>query len=334
VEPINYAIRGINGGDNTASAYAVDVGGTDFMAQYNSDVSGIPVSNYWSATNNPTTKASALSYIPEIPWNDSCASELIYSDPVNGSFTHSYGVTGFCNSTLGQQEFLIDVAGGGGPSTCFTGKPSIPGVVSGTCKGNPKPAYQFAVPGVPNDGLRDQPDISLFASNGAWGSFYLECMSDASQGGAPCTLKNDAFVQGGGGTSFSAPSMAGIQALINQKFGRQGNANYVYYALARRQFNQPDAFACNASKTDGALPASGCIFHDITRGDIDIPCGRNPDGEFYNCFGAMGSRIIGELSSSDSKNEPAYPATAGYDLATGLGSVDATNLFNAWPQPY
>jgi hypothetical protein len=226
------------------------------------------------------------------------------------------------------------VAGGGGPSTCFTGKPSIPGVVSGTCKGNPKPAYQFAVPGVPNDGLRDQPDISLFASNGAWGSFYLECMSDASQGGAPCTLKNDAFVQGGGGTSFSAPSMAGIQALINQKFGRQGNANYVYYALARRQFNQPDAFACNASKTDGALPASGCIFHDITRGDIDIPCGRNPDGEFYNCFGAMGSRIIGELSSSDSKNEPAYPATAGYDLATGLGSVDATNLFNAWPQPY
>jgi hypothetical protein len=48
----------------------------------------------------------------------------------------------------------------------------------------------------------------------------------------------------------------------------------------------------------------------------------------------LGSRIIGELSSSDSKNEPAYPATVGYDLATGLGSVDATNLFNAWPQPY
>jgi hypothetical protein len=334
VEPTNYAILGINGGDNTASAYAVDVGGTDFMAQYNSDVHGIPVSNYWSATNNPTTKASALSYIPEIPWNDGCTSELIYSDPVYGGFTQSYGPTGFCNSPLGQKEFLIDVAGGGGPSTCFTGKPSIPGVVSGTCKGNPKPAYQFGVPGVPNDGLRDQPDISLFASNGAWGSFYLECMSDASQGGAPCTLENDAFVQGGGGTSFSAPSMAGIQALINQKFGRQGNANYVYYALARRQFSERDTFECDASKTDGALPASNCVFHDITRGDMDIPCGPRRDGDFYNCFGALGSRIIGELSSSDSKNEPAYPATVGYDLATGLGSVDATNLFNAWPQPY
>jgi hypothetical protein len=331
VEAPNYAILGINSGDNTASAYAVDVGGTDFMAQYNSDVSGVPLSNYWSATNDPTTKASALSYIPEIPWNDGCTSKLIYSDPVNGSYTHSYGPTGFCNSTLGQ-EFLIDVAGSGGPSTCFTGKPSIPGVVSGTCKGNPKPAYQLGVPGVPHDGLRDQPDLSLFASNGVWGSFYLECMSDTSEGGAVCTPENDAIVQGGGGTSFSAPSMAGIQALINQKFGRQGNANYVYYSLATQQFTQPNASTCNASKGNGALPASNCVYHDITRGDVDIPCGQDPsDGKFYDCFGASGKDIIGELSISDSKNEPAYPATFGYDLATGLGSVDATNLFNAWP---
>jgi hypothetical protein len=332
VEPTNYAIFGINSGDNTASAYAVDVGGTDFMAQYNSDVSGIPISNYWRATNDPATKASALSYIPEIPWNDGCTSRLIYSDPVNGSYTHSYGPSGFCNSTLGQ-EFLIDVAGSGGPSTCFTGKPSIPGVVSGSCKGNPKPSYQFGVPGVPNDGLRDQPDVSLFASNGAWGSFYLECMSDKSEGGAPCTVENDAVVEGGGGTSFSAPSMAGIQALINQKFGRQGNANYVYYALATKQFTRHDASACNASQTNGTLPAGACVLHDITRGDVDIPCGQNPDdGKFYDCFGASGRTIIGELSVSDAKGKPAYPATAGYDLATGLGSVDATNLFNAWPQ--
>ena len=333
VEPTNFATNGINGGDNTASAYAVDVGGTDFMAQYNSDVNGVPLSNYWSSKNNAATKASALSYIPEIPWNDGCTSQLIYSDPVNGSFTQAYGASGFCNSTLGQ-SFLIDVAGGGGPSTCFTGKPSIPGVVSGTCKGNPKPAYQIGVPGVPDDGLRDQPDVSLFASNGAWGSFYLECMSDKSQGGAACTVRNDAVVQGGGGTSFSAPAMAGIQALINQKFGRQGDANYVYYALAHKQFKRANASECDASRRDGALPASTCIFHDITRGDMDIPCGQNADGKFYDCFGASGSTVFGALSTSKSKNAPAYPATAGYDLATGLGSVDATNLFNAWPQPH
>ncbi len=333
VEPTNYATNGINGGDNTASAYAVDVGGTDFMAQYNSDVNGIPLSDYWSAKNDPTTKASALSYIPEIPWNDGCTSQLIYSDPVNGSFTQSYGTSGFCNSTLGQ-SFILDVAGGGGPSTCFTGAPSIPGVVSGTCKGNPKPAYQFGVPGVPHDGLRDQPDVSLFASNGVWGSFYLECMSDTSEGGAVCTVTNDAVVEGGGGTSFSAPAMAGIQALIDQKFGRQGDANYVYYALARHQFTQPNASACDASQPTGTLPDKTCVFHDITRGDMDIPCGQNPDGKFYDCHGAAGSTVIGELSAANAKNAPAYPATRGYDSATGLGSVDATNLFKAWPHPH
>ncbi len=331
VEPTNYATEGINGGDNTASAYAVDVGGTDFMAQYDADVAGIPLSNYWSAKNDPATKASALSYIPEIPWNDGCTSRLIYSDPVNGGYTHAYGPAGFCNSSAGQ-PFVIDVAGGGGPSTCFTGAPSIPGVVSGTCRGNPKPKYQYGVPGVPQDGLRDQPDISLFASNGAWGSFYLECLSDTAQGGAPCTVRNDAIVQGGGGTSFSAPAMAGIQALINQKFGRQGDANYVYYALARRQFLKADAADCDASRLDGVLPASNCVFHDITRGDMDIPCGRNTDGNLYDCHGASGSTLLGELSLSNAENQPAYPATAGYDLATGLGTVDATNLFDAWPQ--
>jgi subtilase family serine protease len=55
----------------------------------NADANGVPVSKYWSATNNPKTLASALSYIPEIPWNDTCASELIYSDPKNGRYTQS-----------------------------------------------------------------------------------------------------------------------------------------------------------------------------------------------------------------------------------------------------
>ena len=63
-------------------------------------------------------------------------------------------------------------------------------------------------------------------------------MSDKNEGGAPCTAKNDALLVGGGGTSFASPAMAGIQALIDQKYGRQGNANYVYYALAAKQFSQ------------------------------------------------------------------------------------------------
>jgi hypothetical protein len=307
----------------------VDVGGTDFQAQYNFDVYGIPVSDFWSATNNPQTLASALSYIPEIPWNDSCASTLIYSDPVYGGFLQSYGASGFCNSSQGN-GFLDFYGGSGGPSTCFTGQPSIPGVVSGTCQGNPKPSYQKGVPGIPNDGLRDQPDLSFFAADGVWGSFYVECFSDTKFGGAPCTAKNDALMEGGGGTSFASPAMAGIQALIDQQYGKQGNANTVYYKLAARQFKRYGSTACNASQTNGELPASYCVFNDVQLGDMDIPCGQNKDGSYYDCYGAD-SPIVGELSTSDSTGEPAYPATVGYDLATGLGSVNATNLFDAWP---
>jgi len=321
---------GINSGDNTASAYAVDVGGTDFMAQYNQDVNGVPIGDYWSAKNDPQTKASALSYIPEIPWNDGCTSELIYSDPIFAldDYTQSYGTSGFCHSKLGK-ELRYSVGGSGGPSTCFTGAPSIPGVVSGTCQGNPKPAWQTGVPGIPNDGERDQPDLALFSADGIWGSFLVECMSDKNQGGAPCTATNDALLEGGGGTSFASPAMAGIQALIDQKYGRQGNANYVYYALAATQFTKQGTKLCDASQTSGGLPAASCIFNDITLGDMDIPCGQGSKVS-YDCFG-NGSKIIGELSTSTSSSEPAYPATVGYDLATGLGSVNATTLFDAWP---
>ncbi len=125
--------------------------------------------------------------------------------------------------------------------------------------------------------------------------------------------------------------MAGIQALINQKFGKQGNANYVYYALAAKQFTKQGAKACNASQTTGKLPAASCIFNDVTLGDMDIPCGQDYKGISYDCFGNA-SGIIGELSTSTTASEPAYPATVGYDLATGLGSVNATNLFDAWPK--
>jgi hypothetical protein len=105
--------------------------------------------------------------------------------------------------------------------------------------------------------------------------------------------------------------------------GRQGNA---------RQYKQAHASACAASKTNGVVPASACIFHDVTRRDIDLPCGQNCNGLFFNCFGASGSTIIGERCSSNSKNETAYRATVGYNLATGLGSVGVTKLFNAWAQ--
>ena len=192
--------------------------------------------------------------------------------------------SGFCNTKLGR-EFKYSVSGSGGPSTCFTGKPSIRGVVGGTCQGNPKPSWQSGVPGIPNDGLRDQPDLSLFAADGVWGSFLVECMSDKNQGGAPCTANNDALLEGGGGTSFASPAMAGIQALIDQKYGKQGDAttSTMRWRLASSQSREPRP--AMPAKSVASCLTLYCIFNDVTAGDMDIPCGQVLEILFYDCYG-------------------------------------------------
>ena len=101
--------------------------------------------------------------------------------------------------------------------------------------GYAKPSWQTGV-GVPADGARDIPDVSLFASNGFLGSFYIICEADLSPTGM-CDL-NPPFEDfaGFGGTSVSSPAFAGILALVEQKtHSRQGNANFVFYKLAAEQ---------------------------------------------------------------------------------------------------
>ena len=142
---------------------------------------------------------------------------------------------------------LNTVAGGGGPSGCATGVPADNFVVGGSCKGYAKPSWQKGVPGIPNDGVRDLPDVSLFAANGLWGHYYAFCFSDFENGGTPCEGP-PVYWSGAGGTSFSSPIMAGIQALVNQKMGAaQGNPNPVYYKLA-------------------ASSVASSVFHSITAG--------------------------------------------------------------------
>ncbi|MFZ0518343.1 MAG: protease pro-enzyme activation domain-containing protein, partial [Acidobacteriaceae bacterium] len=219
---------GISVNGFASTQYNVAVGGTDFGDSY----AGTNA-QYWKATNN-SIYGSAKSYIPEIPWNDSCASMMIAN--VEG-YNVPYGKNGFCNSAMGKKYFLTTGSGSGGPSACAYGESSPKAntaAVSGSCKGYAKPIYQVDVYGVPNDNVRDLPDVSLFAANGVWGHYYVICYSDPAEGagGTPCT-GDPANWAGGGGTSFSAPIVAGVQALVNQSQGApQGNPNYVYYALA------------------------------------------------------------------------------------------------------
>jgi len=293
------------------SEYNVSVGGTDF-----GDTFAGTNSTYWNSTNT-TTFGSAKSYVPEVPWNDSCANTLI-ADYVTGS-TVTYGSSGFCNTTTGE-EFLDDAGGSGGPSRCATGKPSISGVVSGTCKGYPKPSWQVAL-GVPKDGARDVPDVSLFAANGLWGHYYVFCASDIANGGTACTGAPDTW-SGAGGTSFATPIMAGIQALINQKTAaRQGNPNPALYKLAAAEYGTTGSSACNS--TLGNATANTCIFYDVTQGDMDVNCTGT-----HNCYRPSGTN--GVLSTSNTAYKPAYATTLGYDFATGLGTINAYNLVTQW----
>ena len=213
------ATHGIGVSAFASTPYNVAVGGTDFGDTYAGSNA-----TYWNSTNT-SAYGSAKSYIPEIPWNDSCAGALLAKYL---GYTTVYGASGFCNSSTTKTDGLQAVAGGsGGPSGCATGSPSVTGVVGGTCKGYAKPSWQTAL--TPADSVRDIPDVSLFAANGVWGHYYVYCWSNVRAGGAKCTGAPSAWA-GAGGTSFSSPILAAIQALVDQHAGAlQGNPNPVYY---------------------------------------------------------------------------------------------------------
>ena len=307
------ATHGIGVSGFASTQYNVAVGGTDF-----GDTFAGSNSTYWNTTNTPTFE-SAKSYIPEIPWNDSCAGVLLATFE---GFATTYGTSGFCNSSTGEADFLTTGAGSGGPSGCATGSASTSGVVSGTCKGYAKPSWQTGVVGIPADGVRDLPDVSLFASNGLWGHYYVFCWSDTTEGGTACTGAPSGW-SGAGGTSFASPILAGIQALVNQKQGaRQGNPNPVYYQLAATEYGTSGSTTCNS--TNGNTVGSTCIFYDVTQGDMDVNCTGT-----HNCYRPSGTN--GVLSTSDTSYLKAYGTTTGWDFATGIGTVNAANLVNNWP---
>ena len=116
-------------------------------------------------------------------------------------------------------------------------------------------------------------------------------------GGAPCTGAPSGW-SGAGGTSFSSPILAGIQALVNQKVAaRQGNPNPTYYAIAQSEYGASGSSNCNSS-TQPLLPrglSTTCVFYDVTQGDIDLDCRST-----YNCYipsGTNGVLNTGKITS-------------------------------------
>jgi hypothetical protein len=251
-----------------SSVYVTDVGGTEFMGDGTAASPQTGAGTYWTAATTSTTDAvtSAKSYIPEMVWNDTT-----YSIDVGGGI----------------------IGGGGGVSSLFT-----------------KPSWQTGVPGIPADGFRDVPDISLTAA--LYHDPLLYCtqvLPDSSPNtyASSCTptsfrladpgQQDNLTLSAAGGTSFAAPSFAGILSIIEQKLGSGalGNINPSLYTLA-----------ANATTYASA-------FHDITTGNNDVPC------------------VTGSTNCPTGSNPMiGYSAGVGYDQATGLGSLDANNLVTAF----
>jgi hypothetical protein len=310
---------GVNGLGSTV--YNVSVGGTDF-----GDTFAHQDNTYWSSTNTATF-GSALSYIPEIPWNTTCGSQLFATFE---GFATTYGASGFCNSSLISQNpfFLENWAGSGGQSLCAQGTPSVSGVVSGTCAGWPKPSWQSGLLGNPADTVRDLPDVSMFASFGPWNHAYAICFSDTGNQGTTCDGTASGWSTGWGGTSFGSPIWAGIQALINQYTGSlQGNPNPVLYTLATAEYGASGNSACNSS--NGNTVAGSCIFYDVTAGDMVAPCTTNPNtSNLYSCY--LPSGTYGVMSTNNNAYAPAFATGTGWDFATGIGTVNVYNLITNW----
>jgi hypothetical protein len=232
-------------------------------------------------------------------------------------FQVPYGTKGACNSSA-EESYLSTSAAGGGPSRCAHGTAAHAPETNGSCKGYAKPSWQHGLYGNPADGVRDLPDVSLFAANGVWGHYYVVCYSNGKGGGSPCTGAPSNWA-GMGGTSFVAPILAGVQALINQRWGRQGNPDPSYYALAKSAYGTRGSASCNSSHQT----SKSCVFHDVTLGDIDVNCRGS-----LNCYRPSGTN--GVLSISSKQYEPAYHAAAGWDFATGIGTLDVNHVVQAW----
>src|SRR5579864_2340569 len=252
--------------------------------------------------NNPSALPATTGLAVDIP------GALPYVTSVGGtSFTGDAAATvsgscaaattywsGSCSATSGSSalQYIPETAWN---DTTLAGVNALSASGGGASTLFSKPSWQTGT-GVPSDGKRDVPDIALAADPNHDG--YLLCATDSGSNPpqGPCVTgfrDSSSNLNVAGGTSFGAPTFSGIVAILNQKTGsKQGNVNPTLYALA----------ASTAS-----------AFHDTTSGNNIVPCG-------------AGTKDCPTTGTA----QYGFNAGPGYDLVTGLGSIDAAVLANNW----
>lgn len=194
----------------------------------------------------------------------------------------SYIPEGAFNQPVNTQTNSFQIFAGGGGISTFIAAPS----------------WQQSLSTI-TMGYRAVPDIS-FSASGHDG--YFICLGWE---GYPCVPNSEGvtLLRTAAGTSASTPSMAGIQALVNEEQGGPAGAiNATLYALA-------------------STPANN-VFHDatvqtsgVTNCTVDIPsiCNNSTPSASSLSGGAVG-----------------YALAPGFDLATGWGSIDVYKLLTNW----
>jgi hypothetical protein len=113
--------------------------------------------------------------------------------------------------------------------------------------------------------------------------------------------------------------------------GRQGLINPLLYQFAAAEYSSAaNLAACDARQ--GAITNRACVFYDITLGSNAEPCsvasfadtGSAPASVCSN--GGNAAFTTGLMTASSAGSPGSYAAGPGYDLASGLGSIDAANL--------
>ncbi len=190
---------------------------------------------------------------------------------------------------------------GGGLSGCTTSSfdPTTGNLASCTAS-YASPSWQS---GFGSPTARQLPDVSLFAADGGHNVAWALCASGLGNdqpGQTDCVkAANGTFaLQGVGGTSAASPAFAGMLALVIQNLQaggatgvRLGQAAYTLYPLSKQH---------------------AAAFHDVTTGNNSVVC------------------AAGSLNCGANDFLTGYDAGAGYDVASGLGSVNATQMVQNW----
>jgi subtilase family serine protease len=280
----------------------------------------------WGTNNTTNDGGTLVSYPGETAWNDDEELPL---------------VPGLGGTALSWQESYAIVQSGGGVSNCaLQNDPSDTLCVSGF----PVPSWQsgisFPAGTAPATAGRYTPDVSLLASPNFPGYVYCTPLEELATGitddtstTSSCaggiagavngvltgTPPNQTYVVSPsvvGGTSASSPVFAGMVVMLNQ---------YLNGA------NSPGLGPINSTLYKLAATPANLAFHQVTTGDNMVYCsGDTPNPNFeinsaYLCPGATNSTGLFGWSASN-----ADTGGTGYNLVTGLGSVDADNLFKAW----